>query len=67
MDLKCLITSIFIEAPSLECLSTKAKEDPSPHEIRLSPLWTSIIIIIIIIIIITTIIIINIKELQSHW
>ena len=75
MGLKCLITSIFIEAPSLECLSTKAKEDPSPHEIRLSPLWTSIIIIIIIIIIIviiiiiiiTTIIIINIKELQSHW
>ena len=27
----------FIETPSQEGLPTKAKEDPSPHEIRLSP------------------------------
>ena len=27
----------FIEAPSLEGLSTKAEEDPSRHEMRLSP------------------------------
>ena len=27
----------FIETPSLERLPTKAKEDPSPHEMRLSP------------------------------
>ena len=33
----CLHTSIFIETPSLEGLPTKAKEDPSPHEMRLSP------------------------------
>ena len=53
----------FLETPSLEGLPTKAKEDPSPHEMRLSR-WTStqyflvsgkywaIIIIIIIIIIV---------------
>ena len=35
--MKCHHTSIFIETPSLEGLPTKAKEDPSPHEIRLSP------------------------------
>ena len=34
--LRCLHTSIFIETPSLEGLPTKAKEDPSPHEMRLS-------------------------------
>ena len=33
----CLHTSIFIETPSVEGLPTKAKEDPSPHEMRLSP------------------------------
>ena len=33
----CLHTSIFIETPSLEGLPSKAKEDPSPHEMRLSP------------------------------
>ena len=33
----CLYTSIFIEIPSLKGLPTKAKEDPSPHEMRLSP------------------------------
>ena len=27
----------FIETPSLERLPTKAKQDPSPHEMRLSP------------------------------
>ena len=37
MGLKCLQTSIFIETPSLEGFPTKAKEDPSPHEMRLSP------------------------------
>ena len=37
MGLRCLHTSIFIETPSLEGLPTKAKEDPSPHEMRLSP------------------------------
>ena len=36
VGLKFLHTSIFIETPSLEGLPTKAKEDPSPHEIRLS-------------------------------
>ena len=64
MGLRCLHTSIFIEAPSPEGLPTKAKEDPSPHEMRLFPtecqpsiFWSRgiyIIIIIIIIIIITT-------------
>ena len=33
----CLQNSIFIETPSLEGLPTKAKEDPSPKEMRLSP------------------------------
>ena len=37
MGLRCLHTINFIEAPSLEGLPTKAKEDPSPHEMRLSP------------------------------
>ena len=37
MGLRCLYTSIFIKTPSLERLSTKAKEDPSPHEMRLCP------------------------------
>ena len=38
---RCPHTSIFIKTPSLEGLPTKAKEeDPSPHEMRLSP-WTS--------------------------
>ena len=32
----CRSTSIFIETPSLKGLPTKAKEDPSPHEMRLS-------------------------------
>ena len=36
MGLKCLHTSIFIETPSLKGLPTKAKEDPSSHEMRLS-------------------------------
>ena len=36
MGLKFSHTSIFIETPSLEGLPTKTKEDPSPHEIRLS-------------------------------
>ena len=37
MGLRCLHTSIFIETPSPEGLPTKTKEDPSPHEMRLSP------------------------------
>ena len=37
LDLRCLHTSIFIATPSLEGLPTKAKGDPSPHEMRLSP------------------------------
>ena len=36
-----LHTSIFMETPSLERLPTKTKEDPLPHEMRLSPHWTS--------------------------
>ena len=66
--LRCLHISIFIETPSLEGLLTKAKEDSSPHEMRLSPLdinpifpalgETIIIIFIIIIIIIIIIVII---------
>ena len=36
MGLRCLHNSIFIETPSLEGLPTKAKEDPSSHEMRLS-------------------------------
>ena len=69
MGLRCLHISIFIETASLEGLPTKAKEDPSPQEMRLSSgghqpsiswSWDSIIIIIVIIIIIIIIIIINI-------
>ena len=37
MSLRCLHTSIVFEAPSLEVLTTKAKENPSPHEMKLSP------------------------------
>ena len=37
MGLQCLHTSIFMETPSPEGLPTKAKENPSPHEMRLSP------------------------------
>ena len=37
VGLKCLHTSIFTETPSLERLPTKAKEDPLPREIRVSP------------------------------
>ena len=36
MGLRCLHASIFIETPSLVGLPTKAKKDPSPHEMRLS-------------------------------
>ena len=36
MGLRCLHTSIFIETPSLKGLPNKAKEDPSPHKMRLS-------------------------------
>ena len=32
---------IFIVIPSLEGLPTKAKEAPSPHEVRLTPLDTN--------------------------
>ena len=65
---------MFIETPSLEGFPTKAKEDPSPHEMRLCPAGhqTSIslsgggiIIIIIVIIIITIIIIIIIIVIYS--
>ena len=62
MGLRCLHTSVFIETPVLEGLPTKAKEDPSPHEMRLNQvfpgLWDFIIIITIIIIIIIIIIMI---------
>ena len=71
VGLRCLHPSIFIETPSLEGFPTKAKEDPSPHEMSLSPAghqpsiyWSRrniiviIIIVIIIIMIITTVIII---------
>ena len=37
MGLRCLHSSIFIETRSLGGLPTKAKDDPSPHEMRLSP------------------------------
>ena len=33
--------SIFIVTPSLEGWPTKAKEVPSPHEVRLAPLDTT--------------------------
>ena len=65
MGLKCLHTSIFIETPSLEGFPTKAKEDPSPHEMRLSPAdhqpsisWSRGIIIIIIIFIIIIVVVV---------
>ena len=65
MGLRCLHASIFSQTPSLEGLPSKAKEDPSPQEMRLSPaghqssiLWSQGKIIIIIIIIINIIIII---------
>ena len=32
---------IFIVIPSLEEWPTKAKEEPSPHEVRLTPLDTN--------------------------
>ena len=35
LGLRCLHTTIFIKPPSLEGLPAKAKEDPSPHEMRL--------------------------------
>ena len=54
MGLRYLHTNIFIETPSLEGLSTKAKQDLSPHEMRLSTTehqpsisWSSIIFFII--------------------
>ena len=56
-----------METPSLEGLPTKAKEDPSPHEMRLSPAgcqpsiswsWGIIVIIIIIVVVVVFIIII---------
>ena len=66
LGLRCLHISIFIETPSLEGLPTKAKEDPSPHKMRLSPAghqpsvsWSFIIIIIIIIIIILLILLLR--------
>ena len=37
MGLRCPHTSIFIETQSLEGSPTKSKEDPSPHEMKLSP------------------------------
>ena len=37
LGLRCLHTSIFIKTPFLEGLPTKAKEDFSTHEMRLSP------------------------------
>ena len=65
LGLRFLHTSIFIKTPSLEELPTKAKENLSPHEMRLPPAghqpsisWSWGIIIIIIIIIIINIIII---------
>ena len=65
MGLRYLHTCIFIETPSLEGLPTKAKEDPSPHEMRLSPAehqpsisWSRGIFIIIVIVVIIIIIII---------
>ena len=66
MGLRCLHSSNFIETLSLEGLPTKAKEDPSPHKMRLFPAghqpsiswsWGTIIIVIIITIIIVIIII----------
>ena len=38
---KCDETSIFIVAPSLEGWLTKAKQAPSPYEVRLTPLDTN--------------------------
>ena len=73
MGVRCLHTSIFIETPSLEGLSTKAKEDPSPHEMSYTPLDINPVfpglgdIIIIIIIIINIIIIIIITLLFSDF
>ena len=63
--LRCLQTSIFIETPSLEGLSAKAKEDRSPHEMRLSPVGNQPSIVIIIIIIILIIIIIEITNSKN--
>ena len=37
MGLRCFHTSIFIKTSSLEGLPTKAKDDSSPHEMRLPP------------------------------
>ena len=35
----CTPQGMFIVTPSLEGLSIKAKEAPSPHEVRLTPLF----------------------------
>ena len=66
LGLRFLHTSIFFETLSLEGLLTKAKKDPSPHEMKL-PRWTSIqyflvsgtgIIIIIVVIIIIIVVVV---------
>ena len=72
MGLRCLHTSIFIETPSLEGLPTKTKDDPTPHEMRLSPAGQSPVFpslgeIIIIIIIIIIVIIIITYFVQRIW
>ena len=79
MGLRCLRASIFIETLSLEGLPTKAKEDPSPHKMRLFPAghqpsiswsWGTIIniintiIIVIIIIILLLLLILYSKKLK---
>ena len=75
--LRCLHTSNFLEAPYLEGLPTKAKDDSSPHETRLSPAghqliisWSQgiivVVVVIIIIIIIIVVIIINYYIISIH-
>ena len=45
--MRCLNTSIFIETPSLEGLPTRAKEDPSAHEMRLSPAGHQLLLLLL--------------------
>ena len=53
MGLRCLHNNIFIEIPSLEGLPTKAKEDPSPHEMRLSPAGLLLLLLLLLLLVLS--------------
>ena len=62
-----------MQTPSLEVLPTKAKEDPSPHEMRLSPaghqpsiFWVDFIIIITIILLLLLLLLLLLSSLLYY-